>query len=127
MAAHHTKKLWALGTKFRAKIWAKTGGACWYCGTQTNPWIDFCADHYDNNGSNDLENLVPSCRTCNLKKRDKTIEEFRLSMTKSRVLKGFTKTQILQLEQAGIDLSPLSNTPSYSFWFETNHTEKQGE
>jgi len=31
--------------KVRAVVWAKTDGSCWYCGKQTNPWIDFCIDH----------------------------------------------------------------------------------
>ena len=52
----------------RAQVWDKTGGKCFYCHTQTNPWRDYCIDHVNpisKAGTNDLENLVPCCRSCN--------------------------------------------------------------
>jgi hypothetical protein len=57
--------------KLRAIIWNKTGGKCWYCNRQTNPWTDFCIDHVvpiSSGGTDDLDNLVPCCRPCNASK-----------------------------------------------------------
>jgi hypothetical protein len=38
--------------------------------------FDFCKDHFVNDGSNDLTNCIPLCKTCNGKKNTKTFEEF---------------------------------------------------
>jgi len=66
----------------QANVWAKTDGRCWYCGEQTNPFIDFAMDHVlpvRQGGTDDLSNRVPACQPCNSRKRDKTLEEFRAS------------------------------------------------
>lgn len=68
------------GAEVRAEVWDKTGGQCWYCGMQTNPFRDFCVDHLValvNGGSNDLRNLVPCCRACNAEKGTLSLNEFR--------------------------------------------------
>lgn len=74
------------------KVWDKTNGRCWYCGTEliaskvgtagkagtVSNW--FAVDHLfpkSRGGSNDLENLVPACFSCNSSKRHKTVEHFR--------------------------------------------------
>lgn len=44
-------------------VWNKTGGKCWYCGKQTNPF----------GKSND----VPCCAYCNRVKSAKGIDELR--------------------------------------------------
>ena len=65
----------------RAEVWAKTGGRCWYCGTQTAPWKNFHVEHSvpkSKGGTDAIENLVPSCSTCNARKHDRDIEEFRV-------------------------------------------------
>ena len=52
----------------RAEVWDKTGGVCWYCGCQTNPFRDFTVDHMHpvaRGGTDDIDNLVPACRSCN--------------------------------------------------------------
>lgn len=64
----------------RAMVWRKSGGRCWYCGVQTQPFENFCVDHFTpvaDNGTNDLTNLVPSCHDCNAAKAAKHIESFR--------------------------------------------------
>lgn len=46
----------------RAEIWDKTGGLCWYCGEQMNPFRDFTIDHVvsiRNGGRDVMSNLVP--------------------------------------------------------------------
>lgn len=67
---------WAL----RAATWDRTGGKCWYCGRQTNPFRDFQVDHMNsrsNGGVDDLENLVPCCTSCNFAKGSRTLDQFR--------------------------------------------------
>lgn len=64
----------------RALVWDRTGGRCWYCGKQTNPFRDFHADHFVPvaiGGTNDLRNLVPCCSDCNLEKGAADVETFR--------------------------------------------------
>ena len=75
MAGYHN--LAKYGPSFRASIWDKTHGICWYCGTQTNPWVDFCIDHVENHGTDDRSNLVSCCRPCNRLKSNRTLEDFR--------------------------------------------------
>ena len=68
----------------RATVWDKTGGRCWYCGVQTNPWRDFTIDHFlarSAGGGDTLPNLVPACRACNNRKGDRTLAHFRRLMT----------------------------------------------
>ena len=58
----------------KAAVWDMTGGECWYCGVQTNPFLDFTIDHVipvSKGGSDDLGNLVPCCRPCNCRKSDR--------------------------------------------------------
>jgi hypothetical protein len=67
--------------KFRddklARILAKTGGKCYYCGAPISgdrsfPGDDrpgaWNVDHLFPDGRNDLDNLVPSCVVCNARK-----------------------------------------------------------
>lgn len=64
----------------KAKVWKKSDGKCWYCGVQTEPFTNFVIDHFQpisKGGGNQIENLVPSCSTCNLSKGKKTIDEYR--------------------------------------------------
>lgn len=59
-------------------VWEKTGGKCIYCEAH----IIIGEMHMDHaiplsrGGSHNLENLVPSCAPCNLRKFNKTAEEF---------------------------------------------------
>lgn len=76
-----------------ARIYNKTNGHCYYCGVELIiPEINsiktpnaFCVDHFlpvADGGTNRIDNLVPSCRQCNLSKGIKTIEEFRIAKLK---------------------------------------------
>ena len=63
----------------RAKIWAKFGGKCAYCGCEIS-LKDMQIDHIKpkrSGGTDDMDNLNPSCRLCNHYKRANTLEEFR--------------------------------------------------
>lgn len=67
----------------KAVVWARTEGRCWYCGRQTNPYDDFAVDHVipvAAGGTNDADNLAPSCRTCNGRKGASDVESLRRYM-----------------------------------------------
>jgi hypothetical protein len=66
-------------TETRAQVWDQTGGKCWYCRKQTNPFRDFHVDHaipQSRGGSDEIENLRPSCQSCNLEKGAQTSCEY---------------------------------------------------
>jgi len=55
----------------KAQVWDKTAGLCWYCHEELNPFRDFTVDHVvplARGGSNHIENLVPACGICNMRK-----------------------------------------------------------
>lgn len=59
---------------FRAAVWAKTDGDCWYCCKAINPFVDFTMDHVipvSRGGRDELDNLVPCCKKCNNTKGSK--------------------------------------------------------
>ena len=63
----------------RQKVFYKYGGKCAYCGCElTNGWH---VDHINPkvyHGTNDFENLNPSCKYCNNYKCHSTLETFRM-------------------------------------------------
>ena len=72
-----------INNKMRKRVYDKYNGRCAYCGMKI---FNNCGDesfHIDHiipkckGGSNHLFNLNPSCRYCNLKKHDKSLDEFR--------------------------------------------------
>lgn len=60
----------------RHRVFLKTNYRCFYC-------IEAWAEHVDHmhpkvrGGSNADENLIGACRTCNVRKNDRTVEEYR--------------------------------------------------
>lgn len=66
----------------RAKVHEKCGGRCGYCG-KSLVIKEMQVDHIYpkcNGGSDEFENLMPSCRQCNHYKRADTLPSFRLTM-----------------------------------------------
>lgn len=57
-------------------IHRKTGGKCGYCGTGL-PEKGFSVDHIDPYGPDDVDNYMASCRSCNSRKGQKSLEEYR--------------------------------------------------
>lgn len=55
-----------------------TGGRCWYCG-EPGDSIDHQIPR-SKGGPNTTNNCVLACRSCNSKKRTRTVEEFRVYM-----------------------------------------------
>ena len=78
--AQRTRNLRAKGygqdwAKLRARVFAEKGNACTYCGAEA--WH---IDHRlpkSRGGTDDFDNLVPTCAPCNLDKGDRTVEEWR--------------------------------------------------
>lgn len=75
----------------RAKIFSLCQGHCAYCGHKLDFFgTDWCPEHkipQARGGGNELENLAPSCMTCNRRKNRFTPEEFRSNIGK-RVVKN---------------------------------------
>lgn len=67
----------------RKKVYQKFNGRCAYCGCEL-AYKDMQVDHiksvYGNNGSNDIENLMPSCRMCNFYKSTYSLDDFRKNL-----------------------------------------------
>ena len=101
----------------RSQVWEKTGGKCWYCGIQLEPF-SFPVDHVVpkcKGGDSSVSNLVPCCGQCNGRKGHKSVEQFR------RVLMGprFSKIQIDFIESCGITFAELKPLKPVVFYFET--------
>ena len=66
--------------KIREQIYQKYDGHCAYCGCKLE-YKDMQIDHvisvYGNDGSDDINNLMPSCRMCNFYKSTFPVEVFR--------------------------------------------------
>jgi len=70
--------------KIREAVYAKYGGRCAYCGRAIDI-KDMQVDHFlplrawgvEDAGTDDLSNLMPSCRMCNHYKRANSLETFR--------------------------------------------------
>lgn len=63
----------------KLKVFNKTKGECSYCGAILNE-DNFVIDHVHpraRGGDNNIDNLLPSCYSCNLSKGAKSLEQFR--------------------------------------------------
>lgn len=63
----------------RKAVYDKTGGRCAYCGCEFDiqkMQVDHIKPIY-NGGTNEIDNLLPSCRSCNHYKSTFTLEQFR--------------------------------------------------
>ena len=68
----------------RESVWKKYDGHCAYCGRKI-AYKDMQVDHFlplkswgiEDAGTDDISNLMPSCRMCNHYKRANTLETFR--------------------------------------------------
>ncbi|WP_027859234.1 HNH endonuclease [Marinobacterium jannaschii] len=133
----------ALTKKQRQQVWNKSGGKCWYCGTDL-PEKGWHADHVEpiyretkivkdrsdspyshktvSTGASlrphkdKLENMVPACAPCNLFKATYSVEFFRKEIEAQieRVRKASSGFRIA--ERMGI-IQPKPNMPVV-FWFE---------
>ena len=69
-----------IGRKIRRLIAGKTNGRCGYCGMPQLGPRRLIPEHMipaSRGGTDDADNLVPACNSCNVRKRNMTVEEFR--------------------------------------------------
>ena len=105
----------------RLEILNKSDGRCWYCGIPLessklyhSSLSAFTVDHFENNGGDQLSNLVPACKDCNNRKKERTVEEFRVSQA-IRFGMVFTESQRMYWESKKISLP---KDEVYKFYFE---------
>jgi 5-methylcytosine-specific restriction endonuclease McrA len=74
----------SLARELKAAVWEMTWGQCWYCGTNyMNPFDNLIIEHVVplcRGGTNEIENLVPACSSCNESKGVMLVEEWRLHL-----------------------------------------------
>ena len=75
-----------LSSKERKEVYDKTSGHCAYCGCEI-PFKGFNADHvqclaWNGIEADTVENMLPSCRSCNNYKHTMTLESFRTELGK---------------------------------------------
>ena len=72
----------AFSKAIREAVYSKYNGRCAYCGREI-AYKDMQVDHFvakrgwNESGSDDISNLMPSCRMCNHYKRANSLETFR--------------------------------------------------
>jgi len=69
----------AFSKEDRAAVYVKTGGRCAYCGIEIKP-SQMQIDHVFPvmlGGTDDMRNLMPTCRSCNNYKSTLTLSKFR--------------------------------------------------
>lgn len=74
----------AISKKVREAVYQKYNGHCAYCGREIT-YKDMQVDHFqplrawgiEDAGTDDISNLMPSCRMCNHYKRANSLETFR--------------------------------------------------
>jgi hypothetical protein len=121
----------------RKKVYGKYEGHCAYCGCELNI-KDMQVDHikpvyrtmseqakeswHITSGTDDIENLNPSCRSCNLRKGTFSVEKFRhaLEMCHSRMMRDNANyRQLVRFGQIR-----LVNNGEITFYFEKNKSLK---
>lgn len=63
----------------RKDVWDQSNGRCHYCGKELHPITGFHVDHVIprcKGGTDDLENLVASCPTCNMSKGGRPVNQW---------------------------------------------------
>lgn len=94
----------------RKRVFDKTNGYCYYCGCKLD-YATFEVDHFipkADGGTNDIDNLVPSCCDCNSIKGVMDVDSFRRSIeailhntTYGRIIKkyfGVTQTYTITFD-----------------------------
>lgn len=112
----------------KKKVWDKCNGQCWYCGKKVNPFFM----HYDHihphskGGSDEVENLALACPGCNWSKKDMTLAEWRVKLSRSYGL-AMPKYQIDMLRSEGINVmdNPYAYEPVLLFYFERDIPEER--
>ena len=107
----------------RQKVYEKYNGHCAYCGKAITI-KDMQVDHIlpkRNGGTNDIDNLNPSCRLCNHYKRANSIESFR-DFALGGIIKRLMKIYIFRV---ALDYGMITiNGWDKKFYYEKNGTDE---
>jgi 5-methylcytosine-specific restriction endonuclease McrA len=84
------RPMFKLIPEIKNKVWEKTGGFCTYCHCKLLPFgssdlNSFTVDHIvaiRDGGTNDIDNLVPACKTCNARKGSKDSRHYKKGKSK---------------------------------------------
>lgn len=112
-----------LNQEERKKIYSKCNGHCAYCGCDLE-YKDMQADHVIplyRGGADTIDNMLPTCRSCNYYKSTRTAEEFRtyLSGIPQRLHRDSIPYQVA--ERFGM----IKADPSVKFWYEKKESETE--
>ena len=107
----------------RLMAFQKTGFKCGYCGCDLDA-DNGVVDHIiakRNGGSNDLDNLMASCRPCNASKGYKSLEEYRIwvQWKDIRETQAFSIYQLIWMLE-NTDLSKRHQKEEHKFYFEVS-------
>ena len=99
----------SISKSVRQVVYEKFGGRCAYCGRKID-YKDMQVDHfipkrgYSESGSDNISNLMPSCRMCNHYKRANSLEIFRTYIQEiPRKLRQNEKPIVFYFEKEGAE------------------------
>ena len=95
----------AISRETRAAVYAKCGGRCGYCGIVLDTIKAMQVDHIQPKqfrGTDDFENLMPACRSCNNYKTVFSVEEFRRMVSQQVELLRRYATNYRHAERFGL-------------------------
>ncbi len=107
----------AISKTKKAKLKLTMPHKCWYCGCFEISTVDHVVPK-SKGGSDDLDNLVLCCKSCNSKKQDLSVHEFKfkLSWEKTEYSKSVNHIGAKQLMSLGVKFEGFVN--NHKFWFE---------
>lgn len=120
----------SISKKVREAVYEKYDGHCAYCG-RAIAYKDMQVDHFlplrawgiEDSGTNDISNLMPSCRMCNHYKRANSLEVFRRYI--QEIPKKLRESYIYKI--GVVYGNVIENETPILFYFERNGARMDGE
>lgn len=101
----------------KAKLRLAMPNNCWYCGVSDPSTVDH-VHPIVKGGSDDLDNLVLACKSCNSSKRDLSISKYKFhcSWKKTKYSLIISAMDADRLMKKGVKFDDFKN--DHKFWFE---------